>query len=172
MTMRRILFGFAAMTGFVTAAAAQDVTGNLKGPAAESVTRYLKQTRIPCYTQKGEETCRIIDTASDASLFHGSFKNDPTPHAVAFVSYQYDQTGNAMNQMAIVFREAGGRWMPVGRVDETVGMEPRQVQFGQGVIAYTGTVLGPNDSRASPTGRGRFSLKVTDRGVTFGKAGR
>ncbi|RYE77129.1 MAG: hypothetical protein EOP19_23365 [Hyphomicrobiales bacterium] len=170
--MRRILLGFAAMTGFIATAAAQDVTASLKGPAAETLARYLKQTRIPCYTQKGEETCRIIDTATDASLFHGSFKNDPTPHAVAFVSYQCDQTGNAMNQMAIVFREAGGRWTPVGRADETVGMEPRQVRFGQGVITYTGTVLGPNDSRASPTGRGRFSLKVTDRGVTFGKAGR
>ncbi|WP_346359842.1 hypothetical protein [Bosea sp. (in: a-proteobacteria)] len=170
--MRKFLFGFAAAMGLVTAAAAQDVTGSLKGPAAETVTRYLKQTRIPCYTQKGEEKCPIIDTASNASLFHGSFSNDPTPHAVAFVSYQYDQTGNAMNQMAIVFKEAGGRWTPVGRADETVGSDPRQVQFGQGVITYTGTVLGPNDSRANPTGRGRFSLKVTGRGVTFSKASR
>lgn len=170
--MRRILFGFTAMAGFATASAAQDVTTSLKGPAAETVARYLKQTRIPCYTQKGEETCAIIDTAADASLFHGSFKNDPTPHAVAFVSYQYDQTGNAMSQMAIVFKEAGGRWSPLGRAHETVGSEPRQVQFGQGVITYTGTVLGPNDSRANPTGRGRFSLKVTSRGVTFSKEGR
>lgn len=170
--MRRIFFGFAAAMGFATVAAAQDVTGSLKGPAAETVTRYLKQTRIPCYTRKGEETCRIIDTATNASLFHGSFSNDPTPYAVAFVSYQYDQTGNAMDQMAIVLKEAGGRWMPVGRADNTVGMEPRQVQFGRSVITYTGTVLGPNDSRANPTGRGRFSLKVSERGVTFGKAGR
>ncbi|MFC5393660.1 hypothetical protein [Bosea vestrisii] len=170
--MHRVLFGFAAAIGFMTAAAAQDVTGSLKGPAAESVARYLKQTRIPCYTQKGEEKCPIIDTASHASLFHGSFSNDPTPHAVAFVSYQYDQTGNAMSQMAIVFKEAGGRWTPVGRADETVGSDPRQVQFGQGIITYVGTVLGPNDSRVNPTGRGRFSLKVTDRGVTFSKATR
>lgn len=170
--MRRILFGFATALGLVTAAAAQDVTGSLKGPAAESVARYLRQTRIPCYTQKGEETCPIIATASGASLFHGSFSKNPTPYAVAFVSYQYDQTGNAMNQMAIVFKEAGGRWTPVGRADETVGSDPRQVQFGRGVISYTGTVLGPNDSRANPTGRGRFSLKVTERGVTFGKGAR
>jgi len=172
MMMRRILFSFAALASFVTAAAAQDVTASLKGPAAESVARYLKQTRIACYTQQGEQKCPIIDTATNASLFHGSFSNDPTPYAVAFVGYQYDQTGNAVNQMAIVFKEAGGRWTPVGRADETVGMEPRQVQFGQGVITYTGTVLGRNDSRANPTGRGRFSLKVTDRGVSFGKAGR
>ena len=170
MIERAILY--AAAVGFMTAAAAQDVTGSLKGPAAESVARYLKQTRIPCYTQKGEEKCPIVDTASNASLFHGSFSNDPTPHAVAFVSYQYDQTGNAMSQMAIVFKEAGGRWTPVGRADETVGSDPRQVQFGQGIITYVGTVLGPNDSRANPTGRGRFSLKVTDRGVTFSKATR
>ena len=170
--MRKFLFGFAAAMGLVTAAAAQDVTASLKGPAAESVARYLKQTRIPCYTQNGEETCPIVDTASNASLFHGSFSNDPTPHAVAFVSYQYDQTGNAMSQMAIVFKEAGGRWAPVGRADETVGSEPRQIQFGQGVITYVGTVLGPNDSRANPTGRGRFSLKVSNRGVTFSKASR
>lgn len=170
--MRRILFGLAAAMGFVAPAAAQDLAASLKGPAAETVTRYLKQTRIPCYTQKGEGTCPIIDTASHASLFHGSFSNDPTPHAVAFVGYQYDQTGNAMSQMAIVFKEAGGRWMPVGRADETAGSDPRQVQFGQGVITYTGTVLGPNDSRANPTGRGRFNLKVTGRGVTFTKASR
>ncbi len=170
--MRRILFGFATLAGLATAAAAQDMTAELKGPAAESVARYLRQTRIPCYTQKGEQTCPIIETATNASLFHGRFSNDPTPHAVAFVGYQYDQTGNAVSQMAIVFKEAGGRWTPVGRADETVGMEPRQVQFGQGVITYVGTVLGPNDSRANPTGRGRFSLKVSDRGVTFSKSGR
>ena len=56
--------------------------------------------------------------------------------------------------------------------DLGVGSDPRQVQFGQGIITYVGTVLGPNDSRANPTGRGRFSLKVTDRGVTFSKATR
>ncbi len=170
--MRKFLFGFAAFASSVAAAAAQDVTGELKGPAAESVVRYLKQTRIPCFTRKGEQKCPIIDTATNASLFHGNFSNDPTPRAIAFVGYQYDQTGNAVSQMAIVFKEAGGRWTPVGRADETVGMEPRQVQFGQGVITYVGTVLSPNDSRANPTGRGRFSLKVTARGVTFDKAGR
>ncbi|MGE7469677.1 hypothetical protein ACQKLX_09555 [Bosea sp. NPDC003192] len=170
--MRRILFGLAAFASFVAVAAAQDVTGDLKGPAAESVARYLKQTRIACFTRKGEQKCPIIDMATNASLFHGSFGNDPTPHAVAFVGYQYDQTGNAVSQMAIVFKEASGRWTAVDRADETVGTEPRQVRFGQGVITYVGTVLGPNDSRASPTGHGRFSLKVTDRGVTFSKAGR
>ncbi|WP_326875228.1 hypothetical protein [Bosea sp. (in: a-proteobacteria)] len=167
--MRRILLSLAAAMGLVTAAQAQDVTASLKGPAAESVARYLKQTRIPCYTQKGEGKCPIIDTAADASLFHGRFENDPTPHAVAFVGYQYDQTGTAVSQMAIVFRKAGGRWVPVGRVDETIGSEPRQVQFGRGIITYVGTVLGPKHPRANPTGRGRFSLKLTDHGVIFSK---
>lgn len=165
--MRRNLFGLATLASFVTSGAAQDVTASLKGPAAETVARYLEQTRIPCYTQQGEQTCPIIDTATNASLFHGSFSNDPTPYAVAFVGFQYDQTGNAMSQMAIVFKEAGGRWTPVGRADETIGSEPRQVQFGRGVITYVGTVVGPNHSRANPTGRGRFGLKLTDRGVIF-----
>ena len=167
--IRRFLLGLAALTSFTTAGAAQDVIASLKGPAAETVARYLEQTRIPCYTQKGEQRCPIIDTATNASLFHGSFSNDPAPYAVAFVGYQYDQTGNAVSQMAIVFKEAGGRWTPVGRVDETVGSEPRQVQFGRGIITYVGTVLGPKHPRANPTGRGRFSLKLTDRGVIFSK---
>jgi hypothetical protein len=167
--MRRFLLGFAALTSFTIPGTAQEVSASLKGPAAETVAHYLKQTRIPCYTHKGERTCPIIDTATNASLFHGSFSNDPTPYAVAFVGYQYDQTGDAVNQMAIVFKEAGGRWTPVGRVDETVGSEPRQVQFGRGIITYVGTVLGPKHPRANPTGRGRFSLKLTDRGVIFGK---
>lgn len=167
--MRRILLGLAAAMGLATAASAQDVAASLTGSAAVAVAGYLRQTRIPCYTRKGEQTCPIVDIATNASLFHGRFGNDPTPHAVAFVGYQYDQTGNAVSQMAIVFKEAGGRWTPVGRVDETVGSEPRQVQFGRGIITYVGTVLGPKHPRANPTGRGRFSLKLTDRGVIFSK---
>ncbi|AOG03367.1 hypothetical protein BSY19_5074 (plasmid) [Bosea sp. RAC05] len=147
---------------------AQELDG-VTGAAKSAITRYVQGTRIPCYKMTGETTCLLKETASDAKVFYGTLKNDPAPIAVAFIGYQYDATGNAMDQMAVVFKEVGGRWTAIGRADNTIGTNPRALEFGSGEISYTGTVVGPRDNRANPRGSARFKLVVSERAVTFVK---
>lgn len=170
MTTKSTLPHIAIVTGFMLSgsASAQDL-GGISGPAKPAITRYIQQTKIPCYKMAGETTCLIKESAAEASVFYGSLQGDPTPLAVAFVLYQYDTTGNAMDQMAIVFKEVDGQWKAHGRADNTIGSQPRQVEFGNGVITYTGTVVGKRDNRANPTGKARYQLKMTDKGVAFSK---
>lgn len=145
-----------------------------KGPADDALAAYMRATKVPCYTQAGEARCTIASLDQGRSVF----TDRPGPEAtmaVAFVTYQYDATGNAMDQMAIVLRRDGARWVPVGRADNTVGSSPRDVRFAPGSITYVGTVLGPNDNRANPRGKATFRLDVGPSGVRFagkGDAGR
>jgi hypothetical protein len=88
------------------------------------------------------------------------------------VTYQYDVTGNAVDQMVVLFKETYGAWKPVSRALNTIGTNPRELAWGKDTITYTGTIVGPNDSRANPTGSGRFRLKVTEKGMPFVKTGR
>lgn len=140
------------------------------GAAGQAITAYMRGTRIPCYKQSGEGQCSIASLDQGTKVFY-SKPDSSSEMAVAFVDYQYDATGNGMDQMAIVFRKEGEQWVPVGRADNTVGSSPRNVRFAPGAITYTGTVVGQNDSRANPTGKGTFRLLVTANGVTFGGKG-
>ncbi|MGU3467284.1 hypothetical protein ACLBXO_20775 [Methylobacterium sp. C33D] len=140
------------------------------GPAGQAIAAYMRGTGIPCYKPSGEGRCSIAALNQGTKVFYGK-PDSLSEMAVAFVVYQYDATGNGMDQMAIVFRKEGDRWLPVGRADNTVGSSPRNVRFAPGAIAYTGTVVGQNDSRANPTGKGTFRLVVTSNGVTFGGKG-
>ncbi len=145
-----------------------------KGPADEALAVYMRTTEVPCYTQSGEARCTIASLDQGKAVFTDKPGADASM-AVAFVTYQYDTTGNAMDQMAIVMRRDDTRWVPVGRADNTVGSSPRDVRFAPGSITYVGTVLGPNDNRANPRGKATFRLDVGPSGVRFagkGEAGR
>ncbi len=107
------------LTSSVCAVQAQELDG-VTGPAKSAISRYVQGTKIPCYKMTGETTCLLKETTSDAKVFYGTLKNDPAPIAVAFIGYQYDATGNAMDQMAVVFKEVGGRWTAIGRADNTI----------------------------------------------------
>ena len=136
------------------------------GPAAPALAVYMAATKIPCYTQAGEGSCTIKSLDQGVHLFYGK-PDAGTDEAVAFVEYQYDATGNGMDQMAIVLRLVAGKWIVVGRADNTTGSSPRNVRFSPGAITYVGTVMGANDNRANPTGKGSFRLAVGERSVSF-----
>jgi hypothetical protein len=140
------------------------------GPAAKDLSRYVAGTRIPCYSNAGEGTCTIASIAdtSGIKVFYGQAAGEPEM-AVAFIGYQYDSTGNAMDQMAVVMKRDDTRWIPVGRADNTQGTSPRDVRFLPGRITYVGTMLGPNDSRANPTAHKPFALLVGNGKVQFVK---
>lgn len=140
------------------------------GPAAGAIGSYMRSTKIPCYNQTGESKCLISSMDQGTKVFY-SKSGMPSEMAVAFVTYQYDTTGNAMDQMAIVFRKDGERWVAVGRADNTVGTSPRNVSFQPNEITYTGTIVGQNDSRVNPTGSKSFRLIVGTNNVTFGGKG-
>ena len=134
--------------------------------AEQALASYMRRTKIPCYTRAGEGRCTIASLNEGMKTFHGMPSPGPETF-VAFVTWQYDKTGNAMDQMSIVLRNAGGRWVTVGRADHTVGTDPRDVRFTPDAITYTGTVVGPNDTRAAPTGKAAFRLSVGTDSVRF-----
>jgi hypothetical protein len=140
------------------------------GPASKDISRYVAGTRIPCYSNAGEGTCTIASIADTSSIkvFYGQPAREPDM-AVAFIDYQYDSTGNGMDQMALVMKRDDARWVPVGRADNTQGTSPRDVRFLPGKITYVGTVVGPNDARSNPTGRKAFALLVGNGKVQFVK---
>lgn len=164
--MRKFVI-LALMTG---AALATPAGAASPGVASGAMAAYMKGTKVPCYTQAGEARCTIASLSQGMKVFYGK-PDASTEQAVAFVTYQYDATGNAMDQMAIVFRKEGEQWVPVGRADNTVGTSPRDVRFSPGAITYTGTVVGQNDSRVAPTGKSNFRLLVAASGVTFAGKG-
>ena len=172
MIRRTAALALAAALLAMPAQAAKPGSSGPSGPAASAVGAYLRDTSIDCYTPAGEAKCRIDKVATGSRVFYGTLGGSPS--AVAFVDYQSDSTGNAMEMMAVVFREEAGAWKAVGRAEGIQGSSPRQVAFEGSVISYTGTMLGPDDARSNPTGARRFRLAVGPGGVTFAptKAGR
>ncbi len=167
MTRRLVATSLVLACLAVPALAARPGAAGPSGPAAGAVGAYLRDTRIDCYTQAGEGRCQLAKVASGNRVFYGTLEGAPA--AVAFVDYQYDATGNAMDMMAVVFREEGGAWKPVGRAEGIQGSQPREVRFEGTAITYTGTMLGDGDARSNPTARGRFRLLVEGGKVTFAR---
>lgn len=150
------------------AAAEADYAAALTGPAAPALLAYLRTARVPCREPRGETTCAPASRALGARVHHGRFPGDPALYAVAFLPWQYDPSGNAVDQMAVVVKTLpDGAWAPVGIAPRTVGTEPRDLRFSGRTITYTGTVVGPGDSRADPKGEATFRLEVTHEGVRF-----
>jgi len=158
---------FLLSCGISIPATAQDYARHLSGPAASAVIAYIEKTRIPCYTHKGEGQCRIAESSGYAGVHYGAFPGDPARYAIAFIQYQYDQTGNASDQMAVLFRAEGERFAPLQRLDNAPGGNPKNVQFLPGKITYTGSVLRASDTRATPTGQRAFTILVTPNGLTL-----
>ncbi len=149
-------------------AAEADYAAALTGPAAPALAAYLRTARIPCADPRGETTCTPAARAYAAQVHYGRFPDDPADYVVAFLTWQYDQSGNAEEQMAVVLKTVpGGGWAPVGIAPHTVGTRPRELRFSGRMISYVGTVLGPNDARADPQGRATYRLEITHQGVRF-----
>lgn len=166
MLIRSVVFG--ALLALVAASAgAQDYKASLKGPAAGAVARTIEATRIECFVSGKETKCPLADFVAGASIFYGRMPGDPAEHAVAFVTHESATGGNAVYQMAFVFKSGADGFVLLGRADETIGMEPRDVRFERGAISYTGTILGPRDPRCCPTGKARFKLIVANDRVIF-----
>ena len=117
---------------------------------------------------EAEATCTPASRAYAAKMHYGAFPGDAARYAVAFLTWQYNETGNLEDQMAVVLKTVpGGAWAPVGIAPHTIGSDPRELRFSGHVISYVGTVLGPRDSRADPRGRATYQLEITGRGVVF-----
>lgn len=175
------IFSSIAMSFFIPAAAIGAGAGPA-GPAADTLQAYVEKTRIPCYRQYKEKRCSIASMTGgvdgETRIFYG--KSGTADVAVAFLGYQYDNTGNAMDQMAIVLTDSGGDadgkwkvlgdgWKVIGRADNTAGTNPRDVKFSGDTITYTGTIMRDGDSRAEPTGKARFRIKYGPKGVKFSR---
>ncbi|WP_156406979.1 hypothetical protein [Bosea sp. Root670] len=143
------------------------------GPAAKAASQYMNSTMIACYRNSIENKCRISDMGMSAKIFYGnSSTGSPLADenmAIVFLDYQYDNTGNAVDQMAIVLKGSNESWKVIGRADNTVGSSPDDVKFSKDTITYMGKYVTGRDSRSNPTGNRRFTLKYTANSVTFVK---
>ena len=155
--MKSILLALAALAATVPAAAAapDDLMPALHG--------YMAATKAPCYRRDIETRCSISGLVEGDMKVHRASGDV----ALAFVPYQWDNTGNGMDQMIIVLNRSGGHWAVVGRADNTVGTDPRDFRVAPGRITYVGTTMRPGDSRIAPTGKATFRLDVGPSGVTF-----
>ncbi len=84
--------------------------------------------------------------------------------ALAWIPWQWDTTGNAMDQMLVVFDQRNGKWKAVSRLDRTYGTNPRDLKFfrmaTKSASNMSATVVGRGDNRANPTGSQRFAIEV------------
>ncbi len=168
MTRSERLRSLVALTAMLLSGAvpAMAGAGTIIGPAAGEIGTYLKETPISCFTPEGKDaTCAIADIGVVSRVDYGAFTDRKAPAAVAFVSYRDDPAGRMVKMMAIVFRESGGRWVPVGRAMEILGRNPHAVRFGPGTILYEGGVVS-DDGKDRPVQRS-FVLTVTERAVRF-----
>lgn len=134
--------------------------------AGSTLDAYMRETEVPCQTSAGERWCTIASLSKGLRIFYDTHALMPGV-ALAFVDYQSDQTGNAMDQMAILLR-FGDRWTVVGRVDNTIGSNPREVVLVPGgAITYEGTIVGPGGSRVDPLGKARFCLRYSNDSLIF-----
>ncbi|PPD13953.1 MAG: hypothetical protein CTY25_12010 [Methylobacterium sp.] len=155
--MRRIPVSFALVL-FPTIAFAE---------AEKAVEAFIRNTVVPCYKLEGEGRCKLAETAARPTIHYAG--DGAMKIALAFVPWQWDLTGNAMDQMLVVFdQRQNGDWKPTGRLDRTYGSNPRDLKFfrdGEKVrIEYVGTVVGRRDNRANPTGSQRFAVEVLPNG--------
>ncbi len=159
----------AFVLAFSSCVGAQDYKAGLKGPAANAVAQYLERNHVDCdRTGRGNEKCSIASTAVLSRIAYGRMPDDAADTAVAFIHHEPPGGGNSTHLMAIVFKAApGAAFAAVGRADNILGMEVREVKFERGAITYTATVLGPRDPRCCPTAKAAFRLVVANDSVTF-----
>jgi len=143
----------------------QDESLKINGPASGAIAQYLS-TKTECLNPD-KTGCTLASIAMDTRVFYGKFPGDPAQFAIAFVTT--DSGGSGANLMAIVLKaDRSGTFSITGRVEGIFGADPRRVHFGAGhTFSYIGTVLGPEDSHANATGKGRFKLTIGDIGVAF-----
>ena len=124
--------------------------------------------RVPCWEPRRETICAPASRALGARVHYGRFPGDPVLYAEAFLPWQYDPKGDTADRMAVVGGPPpDGARAPVGIAPRTAGTEPRDLRFSGRTITYTGTVVGPGDSRAAPKGAAPFRLEVGNEGVRF-----
>jgi hypothetical protein len=140
----------------INAADAQTVP-RLTGPAGPVASSFLRSAKIECGSDEKTKKpilCPVADTIMGAKLFHFDGA------AVLFATYQGDPSGNAVGQLAVLFRDDGGGYKPVARNNNVFGEDPREATLVGDIISYTSTSMKPGDPRCCPTGRTRLSLQI------------
>lgn len=85
------------------------------------------------------------------------FRSPDNKHALVFVTYLPDATGNAVQSAAILTEEVETGW-GVKRQLISVGDDPSSVKFSAKNVTFVSKVARPGDYRINPTGHKTFSL--------------
>jgi hypothetical protein len=161
--------GFQTFTPIVTSDLAENQHFTISGSAFKALTEYFS-AKEECPADPSRTDCTFGSSVIDIQGFEGNFPGDARKFLVVFVSF--DSGGSGAGLSAIVLRaDDWAEYRIIGSVG-VFGEDPRQVRFNSGRrFSYTGTVMGPNDTHANPTGSQRFELKIGDSGVAFSSDG-
>ncbi|MGX9983729.1 hypothetical protein ABC766_15080 [Methylobacterium fujisawaense] len=85
------------------------------------------------------------------------FRSPDNKHALVFVTYLPDATGNAVQSAAILTEEVETGW-GVKRQLISVGQDPSSIKFSTKNVTFVSKIWKSSDSRINPTGRKTFSL--------------
>jgi hypothetical protein len=159
-------FGVLLLLFTFPAAVFADASFRIVGPAGPDIVRYLSTTKVDC-VDSDRKDCTISSIMVDAQTFYGKFPGDTADYVLAFVLTRTGGSGD--NMMAVVLKgDTLGTYSLVGTAANIYGGDPREVRFGAGrTITWVGTVMGPGDYHAQPTGKKTLRLIVAEKTVRF-----
>lgn len=141
----------------VLAACASGADAKGQGPAAGAVDAWFRSPKqLFCGSPEGND---VPCTSRNGPRYTIGYAPGGGT-AIAFVRFQADPTGNAENLEVATFRNEGGRWTYVRKVQNVFGQGPDRIAFEGGKAVFTMQVLREGDGRCCPTGTKRYSVQV------------
>lgn len=141
----------------LTCATGASAGGQAQGPAADAVDAWFRSAKQPlCVSPDGND---VACTGRNSPRYTIGYAPGGGA-AIAFVSFQADPTGNAENLEVGTFRNEGGRWTFVRRVETIFGQGPDRIAFQGDKAVFTMQVLRDGDGRCCPTGTKRHAVQV------------
>ncbi|SFE09973.1 hypothetical protein [Methylobacterium sp. 13MFTsu3.1M2] len=146
--MRRIVLTLiATLVPLATSAASKD------GHLGIAQFMFKGDKAFGCVNPNGDPIdCKITEDTT-----FKIFRSPDNKHALVFVTYLPDATGNAVQSAAILTEEVETGW-GVKRQLISVGQAPSSIKFTAKNVTFVSKVARPSDSRINPTGRKTFSL--------------
>ena len=139
----------------VLAAWATGASAKGQGAAAGAVDAWFRSALL-CASPEGDDVRCTKRNSPHYTIGYAPGGNA----AIAVVRFQADPTGNAENLEVATFRNEGGRWSFVRKVEKIFGQGPDGIAFEGGKAVFTMQVLRDGDPRCCPTGTKRYAVQV------------
>jgi hypothetical protein len=128
-----------------------------QGPASSAIDAWFRSMKHPlCVSPDGID---VPCTNRNSPRYTVGYAHGGAA-AIAFVRFRADTTGNAENLEVATFRNAGGQWAFVRKVEDIFGHGPDRIKFEGGKAVFRMEILRDGDSRCCPTGTKRHAVQI------------